>query len=50
VPVEALSERWRVSYAPSDTLFARLAQQHRPLRQPTLLALGDPAFSTPRRQ
>jgi hypothetical protein len=47
VPVEALSERWRVSYAPSGTLFARLAQQHRPLRQPTLLALGDPAFSTP---
>jgi hypothetical protein len=47
VPLEALTERWRVSYAPSGTLFARLAQQHRPLRQPTLLALGDPTFTTP---
>jgi hypothetical protein len=47
VPVEALTDHWQVSYAPSGTVFARLAQQHRPLRQPTLLALGDPAFTTP---
>jgi hypothetical protein len=47
VPLEALSERWRVSYAPSGTLFARLAGSHRPLRQPSLLALGDPVFTTP---
>jgi CHAT domain-containing protein/Tfp pilus assembly protein PilF len=47
VPLAALSERWRVSYAPSGTLFARLAAGHRPLRQPTLLALGDPVFTTP---
>jgi hypothetical protein len=47
VPLEALAERWRVSYAPSGTVFARLAGSHRPLRQPTLLALGDPVFTTP---
>jgi hypothetical protein len=47
VPVEALSERWRVSYAPSGTLFARLRASHRPLSQPTLLALGDPTFTAP---
>jgi tetratricopeptide (TPR) repeat protein len=47
VPLEALTDHYRLSYAPSGTVFARLAQQHRPLRQPTLLALGDPAFTTP---
>ncbi len=45
VPVEVLSERYRVSYAPSGTLFARLV--HRPLTEPTLLALGDPNFALP---
>jgi hypothetical protein len=47
VPLEALTDRWRVSYAPSGTLFARLRESHRPLHQPTLLALGDPTFTTP---
>jgi CHAT domain-containing protein len=47
VPLDALSDRYLVSYAPSGTVFARLATQHRPLCQPTLLALGDPAFDTP---
>jgi tetratricopeptide (TPR) repeat protein len=45
VPVELLTERYRVSYAPSGTLFARLHEQHRPLSGESLLALGDPAFS-----
>jgi hypothetical protein len=47
VPVEALVDRYLVSYAPSGTLFARLAGSHRSLRQPSLLALGDPVFTTP---
>jgi tetratricopeptide (TPR) repeat protein len=47
VPLEALADSWRVSYAPSGTVFARLAAGHRPLRQPTLLALGDPVFTSP---
>jgi tetratricopeptide (TPR) repeat protein len=47
VPIEALTDRYLVSYAPSGTVFARLRRQHRPLEAPTLLALGDPNFSTP---
>jgi CHAT domain-containing protein/Tfp pilus assembly protein PilF len=48
VPVELLTDRYRVSYAPSGTLFARTRQQHRPLSGESLLALGDPAFRTDR--
>jgi tetratricopeptide (TPR) repeat protein len=44
VPVEAVSERYLVSYAPSGSVFTRLRQQHRPLAEPSLLAVGDPAF------
>ncbi len=44
VPVEALTDRFTVSYVPSGTVFARLAEQHRGLGGETLLALGDPAF------
>jgi tetratricopeptide (TPR) repeat protein len=47
VPVEALTDRYLVSYAPSGTVFARLRRQHRSLKAPTLLALGDPNFTTP---
>jgi tetratricopeptide (TPR) repeat protein len=47
VPLEALTDRFTITYAPSGTVFARLRQEHRPLRQPSLLALGDPAFATP---
>jgi CHAT domain-containing protein/tetratricopeptide (TPR) repeat protein len=47
VPLEALSEGYAVSYAPSASVFARLAQNHRPLGDRTLLALGDPAFAVP---
>jgi tetratricopeptide (TPR) repeat protein len=47
VPVEALSDRYLVSYAPSGTVFARLRQKHRRVESPTLLALGDPNFASP---
>jgi tetratricopeptide (TPR) repeat protein len=47
VPVEALTDRYLVSYAPSGTVLARLRQKHRPLDKPTLLALGDPTFASP---
>jgi tetratricopeptide (TPR) repeat protein len=47
VPIETLSDRYRVSYAPSGSVFARLRAQHRPLTAPRLLALGDPNFSLP---
>jgi tetratricopeptide (TPR) repeat protein len=45
VPLAALTDRHGISYAPSGTVFARLAEQHRPLRDPSLLALGDPTFT-----
>jgi tetratricopeptide (TPR) repeat protein len=45
VPVELLTDRYRVSYAPSATLLARTREQHRPLVGESLLALGDPAFN-----
>jgi CHAT domain-containing protein/tetratricopeptide (TPR) repeat protein len=46
VPLEALTDRYLVSYAPSGTVFARLTEKHRPLRATSLLALGDPVFTT----
>jgi tetratricopeptide (TPR) repeat protein len=47
VPLEVLTSDYRVSYAPSGSVFARLRQQHRDVRGSSLLALGDPAFQTP---
>jgi tetratricopeptide (TPR) repeat protein len=47
VPVEALADRYTVSYVPSGTVFARLRQKHRALETPALLALGDPTFGRP---
>jgi tetratricopeptide (TPR) repeat protein len=47
VPVEVLSDHYLVSYAPSGSVLARLAQKHRSLAEPTLLALGDPNFALP---
>ncbi len=44
IPIEALSDRYRVSYAPSSTVFAWLHQQRRPAGACRLLALGDPTF------
>jgi S1-C subfamily serine protease len=32
---------------PSGSVLTRLAQKHRPIGQPTLLALGDPIFDLP---
>jgi tetratricopeptide (TPR) repeat protein len=47
IPIEALTDRYLVSYAPSGTVFVRLKAKHRPLQAPTLLALGDPNFALP---
>jgi tetratricopeptide (TPR) repeat protein len=48
LPVEALTDRYLVSYAPSGSVFARLSRKHRTLSEPTLLAVGDPTFVLPR--
>jgi CHAT domain-containing protein/Flp pilus assembly protein TadD len=48
LPVEVLTDRWTVSYAPSGTMLARLrrgAPRGEPKSGRTLLAVGDPAFS-----
>jgi CHAT domain-containing protein len=43
IPVEALTDRYTVSYAPSGTFLARLKDHERP-RGKGLLAVGDPVF------
>jgi CHAT domain-containing protein len=48
VPLEVLDEKLVVSYVPSGSVFARLAEQHRPLKGSPLLALGDPALGVGR--
>ena len=45
VPVEALTDRYVVSYVPSASVFARRAEDHRPLQGSSLLVLADPAFA-----
>jgi tetratricopeptide (TPR) repeat protein len=47
VPVEALTDDYLISYAPSGTVYARLREGHRPFRGSSVLALGDPAFAPP---
>jgi CHAT domain-containing protein len=54
IPVEALTDRYTVSYAPSGTVFARLQEQRQQAaakdRQASdyrLLAVGDPVFALP---
>jgi tetratricopeptide (TPR) repeat protein len=47
VPIEALPGPYEVSYISSGTVYARLAEKHRPLAGSSLLAVGDPDFSTP---
>jgi tetratricopeptide (TPR) repeat protein len=47
IPLEVLTDRYTVSYAPSGTVFARLREQHRPLEARGLLAVADPNFRTP---
>jgi tetratricopeptide (TPR) repeat protein len=48
VPVEALTDRYTVSYVPSASVYARRHEQHRPLEGGSLLVLADPAFERPR--
>jgi tetratricopeptide (TPR) repeat protein len=48
IPLEALTDDYRVSYVPSGSLYARLRRSHRRLEGKSLLALGDPAFTIPR--
>jgi tetratricopeptide (TPR) repeat protein len=45
LPLEALTDRFTISYIPSPSVFAQLQQRHRRLDGHTLLALGDPAFT-----
>ncbi len=47
VAIEALTDDYLISYAPSGTIYARLREQHRPTHDPALLALGDPNFAIP---
>src|SRR5262249_56198041 len=49
VPLEALTDKFTVTYAPSGTLYAWLKEQRagRPTPVASLLALGDPAFQPP---
>jgi len=54
IPVEALTDKFTVSYAPSGTMFAWLQEQQQKAESsgrrnqlPKLLALGDPVFETP---
>jgi CHAT domain-containing protein len=44
LPVEALTDRYTVSYTPSASVFARLREQHRKLEGSSLLVLADPIF------
>ncbi|HET6574279.1 MAG TPA: CHAT domain-containing tetratricopeptide repeat protein [Fimbriiglobus sp.] len=52
VPVEALTDRFTVSYAPSGTTFAWLREKQREAGRepppPSLLGLGDPVFKPAR--
>jgi tetratricopeptide (TPR) repeat protein len=43
IPLELLTDRYSISYAPSGTMFAYLQEQRRPAAA-RLLALGDPTF------
>jgi tetratricopeptide (TPR) repeat protein len=48
VPIEVLTERYTVSYAPSGTFFSWLQEKKRPGNRPAqLLAVGDPTFAPP---
>jgi Tfp pilus assembly protein PilF len=44
LPVEALSDRYTLSYTPSASVFARQREQHRKLEGTSLLVLADPTF------
>src|SRR5262249_2507969 len=44
IPVETLTQDYRISYVPSGSALARTQRQHRRLQGTSLLALGDPVF------
>jgi CHAT domain-containing protein/tetratricopeptide (TPR) repeat protein len=46
VPLEVLGTGYRISYVPCGSMYARLKKQHRAVQGNSLLALGDPAFTT----
>jgi CHAT domain-containing protein len=50
LPLEALTERYTLSYLPSGTQLVRLAEAPRQPAAATLLALGDPVFIPPGQQ
>jgi tetratricopeptide (TPR) repeat protein len=45
VPVEALTDRYTLSYVPSASVYAKRREGRRPLRGETLLVLADPTFT-----
>jgi CHAT domain-containing protein/tetratricopeptide (TPR) repeat protein len=45
IPIEALTDRYTVCYAPSASLFARNREKHQPLQASSLLLLADPVFT-----
>ena len=45
VPVEALTQRYTISYVSSASVFARQGEQHRPLQAASLLVVADPVFT-----
>jgi tetratricopeptide (TPR) repeat protein len=50
LPLEALTDRYAISYLPSGTQLVRLAEAPPQKPTATLLALGDPAFVAPGQQ
>jgi hypothetical protein len=56
IPIETLSDKYKVSYAPSGTVYAWLQEQRQRTQAvrhdevPRLLALGDPVFKVLREQ
>src|SRR5207302_455408 len=47
IPIEALTDRFTISYIPSASIYAHLRRQHRALEGRSLLALGNPVFAPP---
>ena len=45
IPVEALTDRWMVSYVPSGSAFARSAERSAAKRATSALVLADPVFT-----
>jgi CHAT domain-containing protein/Tfp pilus assembly protein PilF len=45
VPVEALTDRYTVSYIPSASVYARRMEEHRALKGDSLLVLADPTYT-----